>query len=240
MTDARTDRARDVTVGEYASEADDPLVLSSEDEDRLLAASPWRRFVVLGDSVAEGIHDPVSGYDPGAWADRLAEALRRQQPGFEYLNLGTRDLRAAEVRATQLRPALDFEPDLAAVVCGGNDLIAEDFDPDDVAHELDGLLGALNTRDADLITFTLYNMPAAMKMPPEFGAELVGRLEALNERVRAVSARVGAHFYDFYNDPISLDRSLYAADFRHCSARGYAIAASRLIERLGRALDNRC
>ncbi len=43
-------------------EATDPYTLRDGEAAALLAGHPWRRFVVLGDSVAEGCCEPVDGY----------------------------------------------------------------------------------------------------------------------------------------------------------------------------------
>ncbi len=88
----------------------------------LLQGAPWRRFVVLGDSLAEGVEEHTVGYPTGGWAATVARVLRRVNPALVCLNLGRRDLLAGEVRATQLRAALEFGPDLTVIVCGGNDL----------------------------------------------------------------------------------------------------------------------
>jgi lysophospholipase L1-like esterase len=104
---------------------------------------PWRRFVVVGDSLAEGIGDPTPGYEHLGWADRVARGLEA-----DYLNLGRRDLLAVEVRATQLERALAFAPDLAAVVCGGNDLMRADHDPEAVERNVDAIVAALRAAAA--------------------------------------------------------------------------------------------
>src|SRR5215470_4382308 len=42
-------------------EAADPWCLADGEASRLLAGHPWRRFAVLGDSVAEGVFEPTEG-----------------------------------------------------------------------------------------------------------------------------------------------------------------------------------
>src|SRR5262245_17184984 len=101
-------------------EAADPYCLRPGEAAALLAAHPWRRLVVVGDSTAEGIGDPVDGYCMLGWADRVAAELAGAAPGLVYRNLGCWDLRTAQVRAAQLDPALALSPDLAVVACGGN------------------------------------------------------------------------------------------------------------------------
>ncbi len=50
-----------------------PRLGPEELADRLRRA-PWRRYVAIGDSLTEGVGDPVRGFLRG-WADRLAAAL---------------------------------------------------------------------------------------------------------------------------------------------------------------------
>ena len=226
-----------VTFAErYPAEAADPYCLAPEEFDALLDRAPWRRLAVLGDSIAEGLREDVPGYGPDSWADRLAAALRRRHPELAYRNLGRRDLRAAEIRATQLEPALDFGPDLAAVVAGGNDLLAPVFDGEAVEGEIDAIVAPLRKAGADVITFSLFDMPSAMDIPPELGKDLRERLEELFERTRAVARRRDTIHVELAPHPASSEPATYASDFRHASTRGHAVCASVTIQELGRRL----
>ena len=231
-----------MTVGftdTYPAEAADPYCLSPEQADELLAGAPWRRFVVLGDSIAEGIREEMEGFGPDPWADRVADALRRQQPDLLYENLGVMGLRAAEVRAWQLDRALELEPDLGCVICGGNDLLVRRFDGAAVEEEIDTMVGALRDTGADVITYTMYDIHAALDMPPEFGKDLRDRLDDLFERMRSVARRHDTLHVELAPHPSSAQADIYASDFQHCSTRGHAICASLTIERLGAALAER-
>src|SRR5919199_4299920 len=110
------------------AEARDPYVLSPAEQSELLAGHPWSRFVVIGDSVAKGMGDPTEGYVTVPWAGRVAAALARERDGFTYANLARHGAKAADIRDSQLGPALELEPDLVAMIGGGNDALAEEFD----------------------------------------------------------------------------------------------------------------
>jgi hypothetical protein len=58
------------------NESTDPYCLKAGESRQLLAGHPWRRFAVLGDSVAKGLCEPVDGYSNLQWADRIAAELR--------------------------------------------------------------------------------------------------------------------------------------------------------------------
>ena len=219
-------------------ELQDPDVLSEEEESRLLRGAPWRRFVVVGDSVARGLGERIDGYGRESWGERVANAIRRESRAVEYLNLGQPDALAHEVRREQIEPAVDFGPDLAALVCGGNDLLNEKLDTDGLEEDLDAIVGALAGTGADVVTYTMYDIAKALKLPPEFGAELDSRLEELYALVRRTSRRHGAILVELTKAPVSADPGIYSRDFKHGNTRGQAIAASLTIRELGRHLGN--
>jgi lysophospholipase L1-like esterase len=218
------------------AEQDDPHCLSPGEIDRLLAAAPWRRFAVVGDSLAEGLGDRIDGYAPGSWADRVADALRRQTPELEYLNVGRRYLRTAEVRETQLQPALDFRPDLAAVICGGNDVLDPAADTAGLAAELDSVVAPLAATGATLITFKLLDITRALELPPEFGEHIRSRLELLADIWSELARRYDTVHVDMASHPASAEPGIYSADRMHANTRGHAIIASGTIEQLARRI----
>src|SRR5438270_11669313 len=114
------------------AEAQDPYMLSPTEESELLAGNPWSRFAVLGDSIAKGMGDPTEGYVTATWGGRVAAALSRERDGFTYANLAQHRAKAADIRDSQLGPALELEPDLVALIGGGNDLFTEE--PVDIAR----------------------------------------------------------------------------------------------------------
>ena len=61
-------------------------------------------FVAIGDSFTEGLDDPGPAGGYLGWADRVAGALARRQPGFRYANLAIRGKLLGEVITEQLVP----------------------------------------------------------------------------------------------------------------------------------------
>jgi hypothetical protein len=70
------------------TEATDPYCLPATDAAELLGGAPWTRLVAIGDSVAEGVRAPATGYLDLSWVDRIARALRPANPDLTYRNLG--------------------------------------------------------------------------------------------------------------------------------------------------------
>jgi len=214
----------------------DDFCLSDAQADALLQGAPWRRFVVLGDSVAQGVYEPLDGYRSVSWPERVRDALARQQPRLAYLNLARRGLRTREIREQQLEQAVSFRPDLAVVLAGGNDLLVRHFDPSKVEGNLDEIVGGLTEVGADVVTGTLYRITRALELPKEFGDQLDARLSPLFELIRRVANRHQTLHIDYDQLAVCAEANLYASDFQHGSARGQAVAASGVIHRLGQKL----
>ena len=201
---------------------------------RLLALAAGAAFLALldvtvGDSIAAGVGDPTPGYEHTGWAERVARALG---PNTEFLNLGKRNLLAAEVRATQLHRALQFRPDLAAVVCGGNDLMRRDHDLVAVERELDAIVAALRTAGSEVIMFKPFDMSQSELVPDDqkpTWRSLIKRLSTLSE---TVARRHDALLVDFSAHPAGPEASIYSTDRIHLNARGNAICAAHTLRAL--------
>lgn len=211
------------------TEATDEYCLAEGESAKLLAGHPWRRFVVLGDSVAEGLCSPVPGYSELQWADRLAAELRVPH----YLNLGVSGLRAHEIRATQLEPALAFQPDLALVVGGGNDAFSARYNPDRVDASLTEMITALQSAGATVITLGMFNVSYSPAVADWLRPGLHTRMTHLSERTQALSKRLGTIHVHLTNHPLSTDPTLYSPDGRHGTARSDAVATAETVRRLG-------
>lgn len=216
-------------------ETTDPHCLAPGEAEQLLAGHPWRRYAVLGDSVAEGLTEPVDGYHPLAFADRLRVELARVRPELAYLNVGRRNLRAAEVRAEQLPAALAFRPDLALVICGANDAMRPGYEAraDAVDAELAAIVRPLQRAGARVVTVSLFVMPEYPSLPGWLGPAFSRRMLLLARRTTALAETLGTIHVDLSTHPaIAEGGRLTAADGLHGNARSHAIAAAELIRRL--------
>ncbi len=226
------------TTAPACDEPADRLCLGAADAHRLLAHSPWRRFVVVGDSVAAGTGDPVDGFRDLGWADRLAEWLDGAAGPLAYANLGIPTLRAAEVRAVQLTRALAFRPDLAVVVAGGNDALRRSFDPGAVERQLEALVHPLAAAGATVVTFGLFDLSRTQFVPVPMRPGLRERLRTLNGIVRRLTDAVGGVHVDFF-DHVALDESILSADMVHANRRGHAVIAADVARALAAHLAGR-
>jgi EmrB/QacA subfamily drug resistance transporter len=199
--------------------------------DRLAGSArlPFRRFVVVGDSMAAGTGDPAPGYEHVGWADLVSRAL---DGGAAYLNLGRRGLLASEVRATQLSHALAFRPDLAAVLCGGNDLMRRDVDPVTVERELDAIVGPLRDTGCEVVMMAPFDMSESDALPDRDKPAWHALIEAMTVLARRVASRHGAVLVDFRSHPAGAAAGIYSSDRIHLNARGHAIVAEEVVRTL--------
>jgi lysophospholipase L1-like esterase len=188
-----------------------------------------QRYVAIGDSTVEGLEDPGPDGVYVGWADRLARHLSAEHPGLLYANLAVRGLTAAEVRATQLDPALALRPDVAVVVAGVNDVLRPRFDVTALREDLHAMHAALHSSGARVATFT---MPDMSRVAP-LARVLRGRIEALNDVTRETATRYGTAVADLAVEPLSGDPALWHDDRLHANSEGHRRVALALAEALG-------
>ncbi len=190
---------------------------------RAPAAGPLR-FAALGDSLTEGVGDPVQGGWRG-WAALLARSLTADAAGVEFGNFARSGALSHDLTAEQLPAALALRPGLAAVVIGGNDTLRAGFDIDRTARELDTALRALAGDGARLLTACLPDPGLLLRLPQPLARPLARRMRAVNTVVHALSARYGAVHLHLAELPWTEDRGLLSVDRLHPSATGHHLIA---------------
>ncbi|MFI7385865.1 SGNH/GDSL hydrolase family protein [Streptomyces sp. NPDC049813] len=184
------------------------------------------RFAALGDSLTQGIGDPVDGGWRG-WAALLADGLTPDGTPVEFRNLAVSGAQTADVRHRQLPDALAWAPDLVSVVVGVNDTLRCTFDIRAVAAHLDTVYGACAGRGAVLLTACLPDPGAMLGLPGALARPLARRQRAVNSVVHALSARHGAvHLHAAEGDLVT-DRAMWSADRLHPGERGHRLFAAR-------------
>jgi acyl-CoA thioesterase-1 len=182
-------------------------------------------YVALGASDAVG----VGAVDPqrDGWVPTLARLLGDET---RLVNLGVSGALLEDALRDQLPLALEQEPDLVTVWLGVNDFNA--FVPLSVfAHQLDSLLGTLQSRTAarvvvgnlpDLSRVTVYsNVLAFLGLDPAPVRREVGRW---NAAIAQVSQKHGATVVDLYAgwSELSQHPEYVSPDGFHPSTAGYA------------------
>ena len=218
-------------------ELDNPDCRWPDEAADLIRNAPWRRVCVLGDSVAEGVREPVPGYRDLDGIGRVVEALRAAHPDLEHLNLGERNLTIAQVRDTQLQRALAAKPDLAIVAAGANDAFSRGFDPERVEADLDSLLAPLAEQGAQLVTMGLFDIGRTGLLPEPLSERLTKNFELLDQITERVVTRYGGTHTANHHHAMTASREVMCSDSVHINAHGHAISGVNLVKAMLRLPD---
>ncbi|MFG2499210.1 SGNH/GDSL hydrolase family protein [Streptomyces sp. NPDC048441] len=184
------------------------------------------RFVAMGDSLTEGIGDPVADGWRG-WAALLATGLAPPERDVEFHNVAVSGSQTADVLNRQLPEALVLRPDLVSVIIGVNDTLRCTFDIQAVAARLDQIYAAATRQGAHLLTACLPDPGAMLGLPGALARPLARRQRAVNAVVHALSERYGAVHLHLAEDEWVGDRALWSADRLHPGERGHRLVAAR-------------
>jgi lysophospholipase L1-like esterase len=186
-------------------------------------------FVALGDSFTEGLDDWRPDGTPRGWADRVAERLGANSPGFRYANLAVRGKLLDQIVEDQLPVAERLKPDLIAFCAGGNDIIRFTCDTDDLARRFDTALERVTATGAQVFVFTGFDLG---RMHPLI-RRLRGRVACYNELMRASAERHGSTVVDLWGMAPLADPRTWGKDRLHLTAEGHRRVALRVLETLG-------
>ncbi|MGP4009418.1 SGNH/GDSL hydrolase family protein [Streptomyces sp. 4N124] len=182
------------------------------------------RFVSLGDSLTEGVGDPVGKVWRG-WAALLADGLSVEPA--QFTNLAVSGAQTRDVLERQLPAALDLRPDVASVVIGVNDTLRYTFDIHAVAERLDKVYAAFAAQGTIVLTACLPDPGSMLRLPGSLARPLARRQRAVNTVVHALSERYGAVHLHAAEEEWAQDRAIWSADRLHPSERGHRELALR-------------
>ncbi|MEW2450082.1 SGNH/GDSL hydrolase family protein [Streptomyces parvulus] len=182
------------------------------------------RFVALGDSLTEGVGDPV-GRGRRGWAALLAAGLAEQP--VHFTNLARSGAQTGDVAERQLPAGLALRPDLVSVVVGVNDTLRRTFDLGAVAARLDTVYAACTGRGALLLTACLPGPGEMLGLPGPLARPLARRQRAVNDVVHALSTRYGAVHLHACEGDWTTDRAMWSADRLHPGEQGHRQLALR-------------
>ncbi|MFF4252919.1 SGNH/GDSL hydrolase family protein [Streptomyces sp. NPDC001663] len=185
------------------------------------------RFVALGDSLTQGVGDPVGDGWRG-WAALLADGLAGPKESVEFTNLAVSGAQTREVLELQTPAALALRPDVVSVVIGVNDTLRCTFDIHAVAERLDKVYAAFTEQGAVLLTACLPDPGAMLGLPGALARPLARRQRAVNRVVHALSDRYGAVHLHAAEGGWIMDRAMWSADRLHPGERGHRQLAVRL------------
>ncbi len=193
-------------------------------------AKTVRSLVVLGDSTAVGVGDPV----PGGWRG-VGPLLAAALPRARYLNVSFTGARVSSVRHEQLPEALRARPDAAVLLVGMNDTLRSDFDARRLHADLDAVVGELVSVGSAVVTVRFHDHSRVFRLPGALRRALRARIAELNGIVDAVVRRHGIECVDLDLVEGAYSPDTWAVDRLHPSESGHRRLAAAFAARLARA-----
>ncbi|MEO6531676.1 MAG: SGNH/GDSL hydrolase family protein, partial [Specibacter sp.] len=178
----------------------------------------------------EGVGDASKHLPNGVrgWADRVAEGLARQEPGWEYANLAIRSKRLRHIIAEQREAAVALEPTLITVYAGGNDVMDLGTKVADILALYERLVADLAQTGATLVLFTGYDVEVSPLLGP-----LRRKNHAYNDGVRRIAGKYGAVLVDYASFTAYANPRMWGPDKLHMSKAGHKYLAARVLDTLG-------
>lgn len=189
------------------------------------------RYVALGDSLTEGVGDPVGSGWRG-WAALLAGGL--SEPSAEFTNLAVSGAQTRDVLESQLPAALSLRPHVASVVVGVNDTLRGTYDIEKIAERLDRVYASFTRQGTAVLTACLPDPGTMLGLPGVLGNPLARRQRAVNTVVHTLSERYGAVHLHAVDDDWIGDRAMWSSDRLHPGERGHRQLALRFHEMLAK------
>lgn len=194
---------------------------------------PTIRVAVIGDSsvTAPGVEGPGE-----IWISRICERLASQNHVI-LSSFAAGGSTAKDLLADQVRPALEFEPDLAFVAVGANDAI-KGVPLRIFERNLDEIVGNLTSNGPHVVLSGVGDLGSIPRLHPPLQNLMSRRGRRFDQAHWRVGARHGATVVDQRGDDPSVwyeDRELWAPDLFHVSTHGHrrwADTAWRTVEPL--------
>jgi lysophospholipase L1-like esterase len=177
-------------------------------------------LVVLGDSTAVGVGDPLPTGGWRGFGPLLAAALGSPE-NVHYNNLSAIGARMGDLRRRQLPSALVLRPDVAVILAGMNDTLRSDFNGDAICNDLAVTVAALQDSGAVVLVTRYHEHGRVFRLPGPLRRALHRRIEQLNHAVDHVVAECGPLCLDLHVMPETYQTASWSVDRLHPSELGH-------------------
>ena len=197
----------------------------------------YTRLIVCGDSYSEGMSDEMVNGQYRGWADRIADVMAKEVPGFTYVNLAIRGKLLKQVIDDQLPQAISYvtgPETLFSFHAGANDALRPSYKPEVAIGLYEDAVRRVAATGATVMLFTVLERTGNTGRGSDVWAARFGEF---NKIVRKVGAEVGAIIIDANNETFFSDNRFLAFDRLHLNAEGHHRVAQALLEKLGYQFD---
>jgi lysophospholipase L1-like esterase len=186
-------------------------------------------LAVIGDSAASGVGDSDSNGNHFGWGYHLAQAFNEP---LIYINAARPGARSGEVLEEQLVKVSVHDPELVAVVVGGNDLLRSNFSPTVFESNLRETLIRLVSSGATVMLLELHDPTKIVPMPYLVGRICRRRVAAVNRATSKMAQDFGAIMLPTRSLENIYSRSKWHVDRMHPSKLGHQFIASEFAKML--------
>jgi lysophospholipase L1-like esterase len=197
----------------------------------------YQRLIVCGDSYSEGMSDEMVNGQYRGWADRIADVMAKDVPGFTYVNLAVRGKLLKQVIDDQLPVAINYitgPETLLTFHAGANDALRPGYKPEIAQGLYAEAVRRAAASGATLMLFTVLERTGNTGRGSDVWAARFGEF---NKIVLQVGAEVGAIIIDANKETFFSDNRFLAFDRLHLNAEGHNRVAQALLEKLGYQFD---
>ncbi|MEI8066359.1 MAG: SGNH/GDSL hydrolase family protein [Actinomycetes bacterium] len=187
-------------------------------------------FAVIGDSAAYGVGDAFEDQSPRGWAWFVANNL---QAPCHYSNYSRPGAKSDEVREIQLQRALQEQPNICAVIVGGNDLLRNGFSPERLYTNLKAITEQLLDRGSEVIMVELHDPGLILKIPELLKRVLRRRVNAANSVYHRIAAEFNIVLIRTRKIPNVHDKANWHVDRMHPGPIGHQLLANEICRNLG-------
>jgi len=186
-------------------------------------------FAVIGDSAAYGTGDEIAPGQFRGWAGFLSDNFR---DGCDYFNFSRPGAKSTEVATIQLDKVLKQQPDICAVIVGGNDILRNDFDPILLHKNLQYICSSLLEIGSEIVMVELHDPLQLLKLPKLIARVLSKRVNAVNAVYRKIALEFDVVSIKTRKIPTVHQKSNWHIDRMHPGPAGHFILARFIAEKL--------
>lgn len=189
--------------------------------------------------MTEGMCDEIVDGKYRGWADRVADALSKENPNFTYLNLAIRGKLLHQVIDDQIPEAAKFvtgPETLVSFHAGANDVLRPNYQAEVAFAKYERGISDLTKTGATVIVFTVIDRVEGNGKTAQLWHE---RFSAFNVNVRLVANKYGAIIIESDNAKWMADLRFLARDRLHLNSDGHWRLSQAVLENLGKEFDSK-
>jgi lysophospholipase L1-like esterase len=195
-------------------------------------------LAIIGDSAASGVGDSDTHGNHFGWGYHLAQAFTEP---LIYINASRPGAQSKEVLHEQLPKILIHEPELVAVIVGGNDLLRNGFSPQVFEENLNETLRAIEEIGATSMLLELHDPTQIVPMPRLVARVCRRRVNAVNQISRKMAHRYSSILLETRSLEEIYARDKWHVDRMHPSRHGHQFIAdnfAHLLRKRGFEVDS--